>query len=127
MALFSCTVQNSIPILRVLVKTENSKYFSQLIKSKALLNAVTEICHNLIIDFIPIGKKQKELLKSKEATLIVLASKRDKHKLQLLAKSEGQRVLKQVLRATLPIISRSKNGCRKTASVRSKKSGGFRR
>lgn len=126
MAIFSSTVQKSIPILQGLLKVD-SKLLSKLMRNKDLLNCVREIVVNLLENHIPISKKHRAQLRQNQSVLIVLASRENSAKYRLLIKPQGQRVFKLLLRATVPIICRSLNGCRKNNSGRSKKGSGFRR
>ena len=105
MAKLSRTLHNSLPLLQALLETESVHHYSQLIQNKQLQNSISEITRNLLESNLPIAKKYRGLLRREESTLTVLAAKSEE-KLSVLSSAKGKKVLKLLLRATLPILKR---------------------
>ena len=100
MARLSNTVQKSLLLLQALLEVEG-KVYSKLIQDKQLQNAITEVAHNLLENHLSIAQKHRQKLKREESVLRLLATKGAEK-----SKPKVKKVLKLLLKATLPILKR---------------------
>ena len=110
MAMFSSTVENSLPFFEALLKAKgrsHSQLTGHLLYHKRLLNALTEITHNLLKNQIPISKLYKRQLQKSESHLKLLATKGElTRKRHLLSNQKGKALLKLLLKATVRILKK---------------------
>lgn len=100
-------VKKSFPYLIVLNENcKNKEIRNNILKSKKVLCAITEIVYNILKGNIDLTKKNKRLLRNYKKELLLIARKgRNIQKNKILSDQRGAGILSTILSVGIPIIA----------------------